>query len=91
MVEAKRKDAAPQAIWPCRLKIIAVFTKRDPIILGVDIIDGSLRVGTPLCVVKKDPVTGKTETIPLGKMCAFPFTLYLAIFLMPHHYFQHVS
>lgn len=68
MLEAKRKDAAPQAIWPCRLKIIAVFTKRDPIILGVDIIDGTLRVGTPLCVAKSDPVTGKREIVPLGKM-----------------------
>lgn len=67
-MEAKRRDAAPQAIWPCRLKIIAVFAKRDPIILGVDILDGSLRVGTPLCVVKTDPTTGKKEIISLGKM-----------------------
>src|ERR1700733_113899 len=59
MLEAKRKDAAPQAIWPCRLRVVAVFTKRDPIILGVDIIDGTLRVGTPVCVVKSDAVTGK--------------------------------
>ena len=66
--EAKRRDAAPQAIWPCRLKIIAVFAKRDPIILGVDILDGSLRIGTPLCVVKVDPTTGKKEIISLGKM-----------------------
>lgn len=68
MLEAKRKDAAPQAIWPCRLKIINVFAKRDPIILGVDIIDGTLRVGTPICVVKVDATTGKREIIPLGKM-----------------------
>jgi translation initiation factor 5B len=68
IVEAKRRDAAPQAIWPCRLKTIATFCKRDPIILGVDILDGTLRVGTPLCVVKTDPVTGKREIIDLGKM-----------------------
>jgi len=68
MLEAKRKDAAPQAIWPCRLRIVAVFTKRDPIILGVDIIDGSLRVGTPVCVVKTDAATGKRDVIPLGKI-----------------------
>lgn len=68
IVEAKRKDAAPQAVWPCRLKTIAAFAKRDPIILGVDILDGSLRVGTPLAVVKIDPATGKKEIIDLGKM-----------------------
>jgi len=68
ITEAKRRDAAPQAVWPCRLKIIAAFCKRDPIILGVDILDGSLRVGTPLAVVKSDPVTGKKEIIELGKI-----------------------
>jgi len=68
IVEAKRKDAAPQAVWPCRLKTIAAFAKRDPIILGVDILDGTLRVGTPLCVVKVDPVTQKKDIIDLGKI-----------------------
>ncbi|KAL4241296.1 translation initiation factor 5B [Abortiporus biennis] len=68
IMEAKRKDAAPQAVWPCRLKTIACFAKRDPIILGVDILDGTLRVGTPLCVVKVDPETQKKEIIDLGKI-----------------------
>jgi translation initiation factor 5B len=68
ITEAKRRDAAPQAVWPCRLKVIAAFAKRDPIILGVDIIDGSLRVGTPLAVVRVDPTTKKKEIIELGKM-----------------------
>ncbi|KAJ3875976.1 P-loop containing nucleoside triphosphate hydrolase protein, partial [Lentinula edodes] len=68
ITEAKRRDAAPQAIWPCRLKIIAAFCKRDPIILGVDILDGTLRVGTPIAVVKVDPTTQKKEIIDLGKV-----------------------
>ncbi|KAJ7179623.1 hypothetical protein C8R46DRAFT_1074294 [Mycena filopes] len=68
IVEAKRKDAAPQAVWPCRLKVIAAFCKRDPIILGVDILDGTLRIGTPIAVVKTDPTTGKKEIIDLGKI-----------------------
>jgi translation initiation factor 5B len=59
------------AVWPCRLKIIACFCKRDPIILGVDILDGNLRVGTPLCVVKQDPATNAKEIIELGKMYGF--------------------
>ena len=36
ITEAKRKDAAPQAVWPCRLKIITASCKREPIILGID-------------------------------------------------------
>ena len=75
IVEAKRRDAAPMAVWPCRLKIIACFCKRDPIILGVDILDGTLRLGTPLCVVKNDPATGAKEIIELGKMYAFVFPI----------------
>jgi translation initiation factor 5B len=71
ITEAKRRDAAPQAVWPCRLKIIAVFCKRDPIIVGVDILDGTLRVGTPLAVVKVDPTTQKKEIVDLGKMLVF--------------------
>lgn len=68
ITEAKRRDAAPQAVWPCRLKIIATFCKRDPIIVGVDILDGSLRVGTPLAVVKINPTNGQKDIIDLGKM-----------------------
>ncbi|KXN84214.1 Eukaryotic translation initiation factor 5B [Leucoagaricus sp. SymC.cos] len=68
ITEAKRRDAAPQAVWPCRLKIIATFCKRDPIIVGVDILDGSLRVGTPLAVVKINPTNGQKEIIDLGKI-----------------------
>jgi len=68
MLEAKRKDSAPKAVWPVRLKTIACFAKRDPIILGCDILEGNLRVGTPLCVVKIDPETKKKEIISLGKV-----------------------
>lgn len=67
-MEEKRKDSAPNAIWPCRLKILKCFAKRDPIILGCDIIEGSLRVGTPLCVVKMDPETKKKDIVVLGKV-----------------------
>ncbi|KAL0949089.1 hypothetical protein HGRIS_009180 [Hohenbuehelia grisea] len=67
ITEAKRRDAAPQAVWPCRLKVIAAFCKRDPIILGVDILDGTLRIGTPIAVVKTGE-GGKKEIIDLGKI-----------------------
>ncbi|CAG8472273.1 10297_t:CDS:10 [Funneliformis caledonium] len=68
--EQKRKDQAPQAIFPCILKIVpgAIFNKRDPIIIGVDVVEGVLRTGTPLCVVKTDPTTNLREIISLGKV-----------------------
>eukprot|EP00834_Sanchytrium_tribonematis_P001607 NODE_41_length_34096_cov_2.002235.p3 type:complete len:751 gc:universal NODE_41_length_34096_cov_2.002235:21247-23499(+) len=50
-LEKKRKEQAPKAVFPCILKTLAAFNKRDPIILGVDVVEGVLRVGTPLCVM----------------------------------------
>ena len=68
IMENKKRDAAGTAVWPCRLRTIAAFAKRDPIILGCDIIDGSLRIGTPLCVVKVDSATRKKEVISIGRV-----------------------
>jgi len=41
-----------EAVFPCLLRIVpnAIFRNRDPIILGVDVVAGVLRVGTPLAV-----------------------------------------
>jgi translation initiation factor 5B len=38
------------------LKTIAVFRKSDPIVLGVDVENGVLKIGTPLVIYReKDP------------------------------------
>ncbi|RXK39536.1 translation initiation factor aIF-2 [Tremella mesenterica] len=66
--EAKRKEAMPNAVWPVKLKILKAFAHRDPIILGVDIIDGSLRIGTPMGVVKIDKEKGTRDIVALGKV-----------------------
>ncbi|CAG8609948.1 6754_t:CDS:10 [Paraglomus brasilianum] len=70
MLEQKRRDQAPQAVFPCVLRIIpgAVFNKRDPILVGVDVVEGSLRVGTPICVVKVDAATNVREILNLGRV-----------------------
>lgn len=69
LVEQKRKDMAPQAVFPCVLRIVpgCVFNKREPIILGVDVVDGSLRVGTPLCVPAQGNIgIGRVTSIELN-------------------------
>ncbi len=51
---AKRQAAAAaQAVFPAIAKIIpnAVFNKQDPIIVGIEVVEGRLKVGTPLCVL----------------------------------------
>lgn len=69
LVEQKRKDMAPQAVFPCVLRIVpgCVFNKRDPIILGVEVVDGVLRVGTPLCVPAQGNIgIGRVTSIELN-------------------------
>ncbi|ORX62702.1 P-loop containing nucleoside triphosphate hydrolase protein [Hesseltinella vesiculosa] len=70
MLEQKRKDQAPEAVFPAVLRMVpgAIFNKKDPIIIGVDIVEGALRVGTPLCVVRANPDTKEKEIIKLGKV-----------------------
>lgn len=50
--EEQRKAAADSVNFPCVLKILpnCVFNKKDPIIVGVEIVSGIARVGTVLCV-----------------------------------------
>lgn len=63
VMEQKQKEAAPNAVWPCRLKILACFARRDPIIIGAELLDNvDLRVGTPLCAIKNK------EIIPIGRV-----------------------
>ncbi|XP_074320960.1 uncharacterized protein LOC141657579 [Silene latifolia] len=54
--EEKKKEAAVEAVFPCVLKIMpnCVFNKRDPIVLGVDVLEGIVKVGTPICIPSQD-------------------------------------
>jgi len=64
--EEKRKAAEFDAVFPCILKILpnCVFNKKDPIILGCEVLEGIAKVGTPLCVPNRpDPVDGGFLTI----------------------------
>ena len=44
--EEKKKEAAEEAVFPCVLKIMpnCVFNKKDPIVLGVDVLEGIAKV-----------------------------------------------
>jgi len=53
----ERKDTGgTAAIFPCTLDIVkdAIFNRGAPIIIGVTVTAGFLKIGTPLCVPEKD-------------------------------------
>jgi translation initiation factor 5B len=66
-LEQKRQEGAASAVFPCVLKTIAVFNKKDPIVLGIDVVEGALRPGTPICAVRATP-SGEREIIDIGKV-----------------------
>jgi len=48
--EIRKEEADQIAVFPCCLKILKSFREKNPIILGVEVLEGILRVGTPICV-----------------------------------------
>lgn len=80
-VALKKKESAALAVFPCILNPVAVFNKKDPIVVGVDVVEGSLRIGTPICAVRKNPITGEVETVNLGRVYVFQSQLIVAPFI----------
>jgi len=52
----KQEELKEVAIFPAKMSIMpdCIFAKRDPIVVGVKIDDGQLRVGAPICVPNKE-------------------------------------
>ncbi|MCL7027719.1 hypothetical protein MKW94_004249 [Papaver nudicaule] len=63
--EDKKREASGEAVFPCRLKIMpdCVFNKKDPIVLGVNVLEGTLKMGTPVCIR-----SGESEFIDIGRI-----------------------
>jgi len=64
----KKKADAIEAVFPCVLNILQIFNKKDPLIVGVKVADGSLRIGTPLCVPSREFLfAGRVTSIEVNK------------------------
>jgi translation initiation factor 5B len=50
--EQRRQEAAAIAVFPSVIRILPqhIFNQKDPIIVGVEVVEGILKIGTPLCV-----------------------------------------
>ena len=64
--DARMKEKARvKAVFPVRLKILQAIRNTDPIVLGVNIVRGSLHVNTPLCFFKEGShtIVGKVMSL----------------------------
>lgn len=68
LLEKKKEDSKMLAVFPCVLKPVAVFNKTGPIVVGVDVVEGQLKVNTPISAVKHNPTTGVKEIVAMGRV-----------------------
>lgn len=68
LAEQRKEESKLNAVFPCVLHPLQVFNKKDPIVVGVDVIDGSLRPLTPIAAVRTNPVTHVKEIVSLGRV-----------------------
>lgn len=54
--EERKKKEGKNAVFPCILQPVAIFNKNNPIVMGVDVEKGILRIGTPLVVYDKEVI-----------------------------------
>lgn len=85
MLEKKKEESKMLAVFPCVLKPVAVFNKTGPIVIGVDVVEGQLKINTPMAAVKNNPVTGLKEVISIGRVyvwqsCSPPLTPFFFLF-----------
>ena len=66
--QQKKEESKLLAVFPCVLKPVGVFNKKDPIVIGVDVTEGSLRINTPVAAVKHNTVTGVKDVVTLGRV-----------------------
>lgn len=65
----RKSDEGSKAVFPCILEMVkgAIFHVRDPIVIGVTVKAGILKIGTPLCIPDKgNQRLGKVESIELN-------------------------
>lgn len=68
LLEKKKEDSKMLAVFPCVLRPVAVFNKTSPIVVGVDVIEGQLKLNTPMAAVKTNPTTGLKEIVSMGRV-----------------------
>lgn len=64
----QREQFKSVAVFPCKLKILpnCIFNKRDPIVIGVEVLAGKLKQDTPIWVLGKDILIGRVTSMQIN-------------------------
>jgi len=67
--EVRKEKARTNTVFPCVLRIIEsnVFNKKNPLIMGVEILEGTLHLGTPLIILPSKTFIGNIVGIQVNK------------------------
>lgn len=67
IIEKNKKKTQNELIYPCKAQIIPqfIFTKRSPLVLGIEILEGKLRINMPLYHINNENIVhvGKVTSI----------------------------
>jgi hypothetical protein len=69
--KAAQEASQTEAMFPCICRIIptAVFNAKNPLVLGMDVVEGSLRIGTTVCVLRGEGDSKPAEACSRGLAC----------------------
>jgi hypothetical protein len=67
----KKEEAKKKALWPCVFEIVSeqtIFNKKDPYILGINVTEGTLKLGLPV-IIPDCKWTGDAKTQTATGVC----------------------
>lgn len=61
LFQIRKQEAKLKTVFPCVLKILpdCVYNKKNPLVFGVEVLEGNLYIGTPLIVPSTNTFIGK--------------------------------
>ena len=67
----RQENAKGLAIFPCIIEILPehIYVRKSPIVIGIRVMEGILKLNTPLCAIDKEitnPITGVTNKLIVG-------------------------
>lgn len=69
LAKERRETIRPYVVFPCIVKILpnCIFNRKNPLVIGVQVMEGKLQVGTPLFILEKNLYLGNVVGIEIDR------------------------